>query len=190
MEGLKEVNLTKRKEADATFQYKRKETEMTKRRIEKLRCMVSLMLAVIFLVSTPVLEVSAAGAGQDSAVEVLTAEVIVLATEPPRTRTMLQNNTIVIGEENGALMVSATTGATARASVLGVKDIKIYKKVWYGWREVATSDGGEAQDCVNIGVTVYYTNAERGATYKATCVHYGNVDGYSEVSNESGSYVF
>ncbi|MGN1145845.1 MAG: hypothetical protein ACI4R5_05300, partial [Acetatifactor sp.] len=59
---------------------------MTKRRIEKLRCMVSLMLAIIFLVSTPVLEVSAADAGQDAAVEVLTAEVIVLATEPTRSK--------------------------------------------------------------------------------------------------------
>ena len=163
---------------------------MTKRRIEKLRCMVSLMLAVIFLVSTPVLEVSAADAGQDAAVEVLTAEVIVLATEPPRTRTMLQGNTIVIGEENGNLVIEATTGATERASVLGVKDIKIYKKVWYGWKEVATSDGGEAQDCVRMGVKIRCTNAERGTTYKATCVHYGNVDGYSEVSNESASYVF
>lgn len=87
--------------------------------------------------------------------------------------------------------IDISTGVVGTASVLGVKDIKIWKKTWYGgWDLVATSSGGESYNRTLTGVSILYANAVKGATYKITCVHYGNVDGYIEGENDSGAFVF
>lgn len=164
---------------------------MTKRRKKSLCRIVGLALAAVFLMNTPALEVSAAADEVlNQGVEVLEAEVSVLETDVPMTRTMFASNKLDIGADSQGLVVEAVTWTTAKASVLGVKDIKIYKKMWYGWKEVATSSGGEALDCVSMSVTVHYANAEKGETYKATCVHYGNVDGYAESEHESRTFKY
>ena len=105
--------------------------------------------------------------------------------------TMLADCIITVGEESDGMHISISTGSVGKASVLGIKDVKIWKKTWYGgWDLVATSKGGEAKDCSMMGISIVYANAVKGATYKITCVHYGNVDGYIEGTNDSGEFVY
>lgn len=105
--------------------------------------------------------------------------------------TMLADCTIVVSGASDGMHIDISTGTVGKASVLGVKDVKIYKKNWYGgWDYVAYSSGGEAKDCGTILINILYANAVKDATYKITCVHYGDVDGYTEGANDSGAFVF
>lgn len=106
-------------------------------------------------------------------------------------RTMLTSCIISVGEESDGMHIDISTGTVGTASVLGVKDIKIWKKTWYGgWDLVATSSGGESYNRSTTGVMIVYPGAVKGATYKITCVHYGNVNGYTEGENDSGAFVY
>ena len=105
--------------------------------------------------------------------------------------TMLRDCTIGVSGASDGMHIDISTGVAGTASVLGIKDVKIYKKTWYGgWDYVAFSSGGEAKNCGTMLINILYANAVKDATYKITCVHYGNVDGYIEGSNDSGAFVF
>lgn len=105
--------------------------------------------------------------------------------------TMLSSCMISVGEESDGMHIGISTGTSGTASVLGVKDIKIWKKNSKGnWDLVAISSGGEATNRAIVSVNIVYANAVKYATYKITCVHYGNVDGYVEGANDSGEFVY
>lgn len=105
--------------------------------------------------------------------------------------TMLADCMISVGEESDGMHIGISTGTVGKASVLGVKDVKIWKKNSKGnWDLVAYSDGGESENRSTMGISIIYGNAVKGATYKITCVHYGNVDGYTEGANDSGEFVY
>lgn len=105
--------------------------------------------------------------------------------------TMLADCIISVGEESDGMHIGISTGTVGTASVLGVKDVKIWKKNKYGnWDLVAISSGGEAYNRATMGVSIVYPDAVKGATYKITCVHYGNVNGYEEGENDSGAFVY
>lgn len=126
-------------------------------------------------------------------VEVLEAQVIEGVEWPSdiSPRTMLINCKIIVGRKADGMHVDLTVGTSKTASVLGVKDIKIWKKNGKGnWDLVATSSGGESYNCASGGVSITYPNAVLGATYKITCVHYGDVNGMEEYSNDSGEFVY
>lgn len=75
------------------------------------------------------------------------------------------------------------------ASIVGIKDIKIQKKVWYGWSTVATSNGGENTDSSGYGCSVLYSGAEKGSTYRVLCTFYGDADGYHELAGQTDGFV-
>ncbi len=105
--------------------------------------------------------------------------------------TMLASCIISVGRESDGMHISISTGSVGTASVLGVKDVKVWKKTGRDkWELVAVSDGGEAYKCVSMGISLVYKGAVQGVTYKITCVHYGNVDGYIEGENDSGEFVY
>lgn len=125
-------------------------------------------------------------------VEVLEAEVIKDAKWPseivPYT-TLVQCYIGVVSDSEG-MHIGISTGTAGKASALGVKDVKIQKKNWLGlWTTVATSEGGEVSDCASMCVNILYRNAEKDATYRILCIHYGDVDGYHELDHDSGSFV-
>lgn len=105
-------------------------------------------------------------------------------------RTMLTNCMINVSCSEAGMHIEIITGTMGMASVIGVKDIVIQQKVWYGWKTIATGSGGEDTDCTLMGLTINYPNVEVGETYRITCVHYGTVDTYSEVQNDTGAFVF
>lgn len=105
--------------------------------------------------------------------------------------TMLADCIISVTGDSKGMHIGISTGVVGTGSVLGVKDVKIQKKNWLGlWTTVAVCDGGESYNRGTMGIDILYANAERGATYRILCVHYGDVDGYTETENNSGAFVF
>lgn len=105
--------------------------------------------------------------------------------------TMLSDCTIGVSASSEGMLIDISTGVVGTASVLGVKDIKIQKKTWYGgWTTVAISEGKEVSDRSIMGITILYSNAVKDATYRIKCIHYGDVNGYIEGENDSGEFVF
>lgn len=105
--------------------------------------------------------------------------------------TMLTRCQISVSGDSKGMHIDISTGCVGTASVLGVKDVKVHKKNWLGgWDVVATCSGAELYNRSSMGISVVYEDAVKGATYKITCVHYGDVDGYIEGDNDSGSFTF
>ena len=88
------------------------------------------------------------------------------------------------------LIMTFTTASMGDASVIGVKDIKVQQKVWYGWKTVATSDGTEGYDQAIFAADVIYPDAIKDKTYRVIATHYADVDGYEEVVNDTGAFKF
>lgn len=105
--------------------------------------------------------------------------------------TMLADCVITASCDSDGMHIDISTAVVGTASVLGIKDVKIQKKTWYGgWKTVAVSDGREAYDRGTMGISLLYENAEKGATYRISCIHYGDVNGYTESEHVSGEFVF
>ena len=83
-----------------------------------------------------------------------------------------------------------TTLSVEISSVIGVKDIKVQQKMWYGWKTVLASDGTEFYDCSSFGADLKYPDAIKDRTYRVICTHYADVDGYEEVVNDTGAFKF
>lgn len=130
---------------------------------------------------------------ENTKVEVLEAKIIedVDISSEIVPYTMLASCIITARGASDGMHVDISTGTVGTASVLGVKDIKIYKKTWYGgWDLVAVCSGGESYNRVSMGLSFLYENAVKDAKYKITCIHYGDVNGYIEGENDSGEFTF
>lgn len=129
----------------------------------------------------------------DAEVEVMEA-VLIEDTDLPggvMPYTMLADCIITASKCSEGMAIDISTGVVGKASVIGVKDVKVKKKTWYGgWETVAVSDGREAYNRTNMGISLIYKGAEEGATYKITCVHYADVNGYIEHTNDGSEFVY
>ena len=103
--------------------------------------------------------------------------------------TMFDCEIIMAFTLNG-LEMDFTTSCVDIASVIGVKDIKVQQKMWYGWKTVMTSNGAENQNDAVFCTSLTYSDAVNGKTYRVTCVHYANYDVYEEVENDTGAFKF
>ena len=101
------------------------------------------------------------------------------------------NGCIDLSYGSGGLSADFSTTMTKTASIVGVKDIKIYQSVWYGWKEVGSSGGGYDTNKAMYGCGVTYSGASVGQTFKASCVHYGIIDGVTyERPNETSGFTY
>lgn len=131
--------------------------------------------------------------GDASEVKVLEAELIegFDESEGISPYTMLSRCKINVSGDSEGMHIDIITGSVGIASVIGIKDIKIQKKTWYGmWETVAVCDGAELENHSTIGITITYPGAVKGATYKILCVHYADVNGYTECDSDSGSFIY
>ena len=164
--------------------------------IYKFKKILGAFVLVALFAEIPGFVSQAAGIGtteDNLEVEVLEAKVIEGVEWNPEIapRTMLVDCMINVGRKSDGMHIDFTVGTVGTASVLGIKDIKVWKKNSRGnWDLVAISDGGEAHNCATGGITLLYANAVVGATYKITCVHYGDVNGMEECDNDSGEFVY
>ncbi len=130
---------------------------------------------------------------ENTKIEVLEAKIIenIEISSEISPYTMLASCIITTRGASDGMHIDISTGTVGIASVLGVKDVKIYKKTWYGgWDLVAVCSGGESYDRGSMGISILYENAVKDAKYKITCIHYGDVNGYIEGENDSGEFTF
>lgn len=104
--------------------------------------------------------------------------------------TTMANCDIIMAFRKEGLVMSFTTSCLGTASVIGVKDIKVQQKMWYGWKTVLTSSGAENQDTMAFACDLTYEEAIKDKTYRVKCTHYANVDVYEEFENDTGAFKF
>lgn len=104
--------------------------------------------------------------------------------------TTFSDTTIDASCSSAGLSISITTSMTKVASVVGVKDITVDRLINGEWVTVATANGGEVYNTIGCVVNFTYAQAVYNATYRVTCVHYANVDGYRELYHETESMKF
>ena len=95
--------------------------------------------------------------------------------------------TLEIGIDSDGVSVSFVTSATQAANEIGVKNVVLQEKTWYGWKNIPINDHYTNNTDMYVG-EVIYTKAEAGKTYRVYCTHYakyGNTELtlYNETSN-------
>lgn len=154
---------------------------------------MAMLMTLIFTMSMPSLK---AHAEENVTNEMLNAGVTVInnGTEYKaygvQPLTTMFNCEIILAFTGNGLEMTFTTSSVDISSVIGVKDIKVQQKMWYGWKTVFTSDGAENHNEDMFGMGVTYPDAVNGKTYRVTCVHYANYDVYEETENDTGAFKF
>lgn len=160
---------------------------------KSIQKVLSLALVAFVFFNIPSVEAYAAEEIQtvDENVVELNAEVVDIIRDSDISfyTTTFDEASITVSFSKDGMLVEIATCMTKTASVVGAKDIKIQKKGLFGWSTVATSTGGESYNVTGNLCTVLYTGAVKGETYRVLCTHYGNVDGYNEIPNETSGYV-
>lgn len=164
-----------------------------KKRMKKGRVIVAFLLALLFAVSAPAQEVRAEGYNNEGstltvAVANKTQEYDLLKVQP--ITTLFDCEIIMAFSADEGLVMDFTTSSAGEAKVIGVKDIKVQQKMWYGWKTVFISDGAESYNSAIFGAELIYPDAIKDKTYRVICTHYADADGYEEVVNDTGAFKF
>ncbi len=164
-----------------------------KKRMRKGRTIVAFLLAMLFAVSAPAQEVRAEGYNNEGSTLTVvvankTQEYDLLKVQP--ITTLFDCEIIMAFRADEGLCITFTTSSAGAAKVIGVKDIKIQQKMWYGWKTVATSVGTEGYDQAIFAADLVYPDAIKDKTYRVICTHYADVDGYEEVVNDTGAFKY
>ena len=163
-------------------------------RKQKSGKIVALALALIFAFSVPVQEAHAeeANLNENSTMKVtvtnMSPEYSISDVQP--VTTLFDCEIIMAFKMDEGLCMTFTPSCAGTASVIGVKDIKVQQKMWYGWKTVLTSDGAENYNEPIFAAGLKYADAIKDRTYRVICTHYADVDGYEEVVNDTGAFKF
>ncbi len=161
-----------------------------KRRVKRAIC--AALLSVLML-SSYTMEIFAASPQDTNAAEVVQMETQVVAyTQLPEVvpyATTFVDASISVSFSSEGMHITICTGMNDIASVVGVKDIVVERKSgWFSWETVAVASGGEYYNETTIVCSMTYTGAVVGETYRVSCVHYGDVDGYRELESRTSGY--
>lgn len=163
-----------------------------KKRMRKGRTIVAFLLALFFAVSAPAQEVQAEEYNENTTLTVVVAnktpEYDPYGVQP--VTTMFNCQIIMAFKADEGLSMTFTTSSAGESKVIGVKDIKVQQKVWYGWKTVFISDGAESYNCAIFAADLVYPDAIKDKTYRVICTHYADVDGYEESVNDTGAFKF
>lgn len=152
---------------------------------------VATLMAMIFAMSTPCLRIQAEELTENVKDNTdLTMNVGNEGYSAVQPLTTMSDCEIVLAFTVDGLRMTFSTSSAKISSVIGVKDIKVQQKMWYGWKTVFTSEGAEDYNEDIFMCEVDYPDAVNGKTYRVTCVHYANYDVYEEVENDTGSFKF
>lgn len=160
-----------------------------KLRVKKI---VALLLAVTAMLSLPMQSVKAAE-DLGNSVQILPCTIVALNDQVwnNSTRaTTFSDTTINVSCSSAGMYIAIFTSMTKEASVVGVKDIVVQRKVGFWWETVATASGGEVYNSTGLALNMTYTGAVYNETYRISCVHYGNVDGYRELEHTTENFKF
>lgn len=160
--------------------------------MRKGRTIVAFLLALLFAVSAPAQEVRAEEYNEN------TTHTFIVASETQEydsfgvqpVTTLVNCQIIMAFSADEGLVMTFTTSCVGLAKVIGVKDIKVQQKMWYGWKTVLVSDGAESVDRASFGANLTYADAIKDKTYRVICTHYADYDGYEESVNDTGAFKF
>lgn len=76
-----------------------------------------------------------------------------------------------IGIANNGLLISFDTDASHVADEIGVKNVVLQEKTWYGWKDIPISNYCDYNSDYYMG-DIVYTLATKGTTYRVKCTHY------------------
>ena len=160
--------------------------------MRKGRTIVAFLLAMFFAVSAPAQEVRAEEYNEN------TTHTFIVASETQEydsfgvqpVTTLVNCQIIMAFSADEGLVMTFTTSCVGLAKVIGVKDIKVQQKMWYGWKTVLVSDGAESVDRASFGANLTYADAIKDKTYRVICTHYADYDGYEESVNDTGAFKF
>ena len=162
------------------------------KRMRKGRTIVAFLLALLFAVSAPAQEVHAEEYNENTTLTVVVAnktpEYDPYGVQP--VTTLVNCQIIMACSANEGLVMTFTTSCVGLAKVIGVKDIKVQQKMWYGWKTVLVSDGAESTDRASFAADLTYAGAIKDQTYRVICTHYADYDGYEESVNDTGAFKF
>ena len=163
-----------------------------KKRMRKGRTIVAFLLALFFAVNAPAQEVQAEEYNENTTLTVVVAnktpEYDPYGVQP--LTTMFNCQIIMAFSADEGLVMTFTTSCVGLAKVIGVKDIKVQQKMWYGWKTVLVSDGAESVDRASFAADLTYPDAIKDKTYRVICTHYADYDGYEESVNDTGAFKF
>lgn len=148
---------------------------------------VAAFMVIVFAASTPKLKAQAREAGD------LNEETTNIVTEysyQVQPITTMTDCEIVLAFTGSGLEMNFSTSSFKESTVIGVKDIKVQQKMWYGWKTVFTSNGAENYNTHVFMCELTYPEAVDGKTYRVTCVHYADYNGYEEAENDTGAFKF
>lgn len=154
---------------------------------------IAILMTMIFAVNIPGLKTQAKEVNQSSDstnYDVGTTDKIVAYSSAVQPLTTMFNCEIILAFTLEGLEMTFTTSSVKDSSVIGVKDIKVQQKMWYGWKTVMTSDGAENQNASLFMAGLTYPDAVNGKTYRVICTHYANYDVYEETVNDTGAFKF
>ena len=160
--------------------------------MKKGRAIVAFLLALLFALNAPTQEARAEEYNEN------TTLTVVVANKTPGydpygvqpLTTLLNCEIIMAFRADEGLCMTFTTSSVGPAKVIGVKDIKVQQKVWYGWKTVLISDGTESNDRSTFAADLVYPDAIKDKTYRVIATHYADVDGYEEVVNDTGAFKY
>lgn len=111
-------------------------------------------------------------------------------TIEPKASPSLSGCNLGIGIASNGLQLTYRTRATQTADEIGVKDIVLQEKVWYGWKDIPVGNYCTYNSDMYAGGVVY-TAAEKGKTYRVHCTHYAKFGGTElTLYGESSEFVY
>lgn len=156
------------------------------RRIQRV---IALFCTAILLIGS--LQMEASAAEKETIIE-LDATTSGYNSEPndiiPYSTTFIDASVDVYYDTSG-MHITIQTTMNNTASIVGSKDIKVQVKNGFSWTTVATSTGGELSGYSGCSVNLTYPYSEKGKTYRVCCTHYGNVDEYRELYQETSGFL-
>lgn len=89
------------------------------------------------------------------------------------------------------ILIEVSTGSSFVASEIGVKNVYVQEKVWYGWKTIAQAADYDTNTYLYAG-QCHCTNATKGKTYRVLCTHYAIESNGTEhvVENQSEEFVY
>lgn len=95
---------------------------------------------------------------------------------------------IGIGAADNGVEINFVTTATQTANEIGVKNVIVQEKVWYGWKDIPASSYYSSNSSYYIG-SIVYTGATKGTTYRIKCTHYAKFGSTELTLNNTSSEI-
>lgn len=103
---------------------------------------------------------------------------------------MLYGCTLRVICDTDGVGVEVYTNFTTTADEIGVKDVVLQEKTWYGWKDIKINDGSRKNSSL-FSASTTYTGAEKGKTYRAKCTHYAVYKGETQtITSQTAEMVY